>query len=238
LRVLREDENDGAEDVHAGDAPDSAPESEASSKTQGLRGISTTTSTTSSMIQEDKPGKDGENDKAMLCCVYFKHVSDNDTVVQCSHDDRQCKATAHAVCAGYTIRGASRAKFLCPSHKASKVMHSSRPKSHSGGKGAREKQLPPAAPRTNDTSVPCLCTGEDTCASCSSASADESSTPQGDNVALHDAFRLLTEKVQSLETSYKKENKELRMHILGLEDLIHSLEEEVKRLIANSLPAM
>ena len=50
------------------------------------------------------------------------------------------------------------------------------------------------------------------------------------NEALHEAFKLLTTKFQDLELSHKRENKELCMHILVLEEQIHSLEEEVKRL--------
>ena len=65
---------------------------------------------------------------------------------------------------------------------------------------------------------------------CCSVSTEAGSTPQGDNEALREAFKLLTVKFQNLELSHKRENKKLRMHVLVLEEWIHSLEEEVKGL--------
>lgn len=67
-------------------------------------------------------------------------------------------------------------------------------------------------------------------ASCCSVTAEDGSTSQGDNEALREALKLLTTKFQDLELSHKRENKELCMHILVLEEQLHSLEEEVKRL--------
>ena len=75
----------------------------------------------------------GENVKSILCCVCSKCVLGNDTVVRCSLDDKPCEAVAHASCAGYTTRGASRAKFICADHRASKLLQGSKSKLKSQG---------------------------------------------------------------------------------------------------------
>ena len=171
-----------------------------------------------------KSGDVSEDVKSILCCVCSELVLDSDTVVQCSLDDKQCKAVAHASCAGYTTRGASRAKFLCADHRASKLLQGSKSKPTSQSKGTRSatgskrKPQPPLTPSISDSHDPCLCVVGDTCASCCSVSAEDGSTPQGDNEALREAFKLLTTKFQDLELSHKRENKELRMHILVLEE--------------------
>ena len=161
---------------------------------------------------------------------------DNDTVVRCSLDDKQCEPIAHASCAGYTTRGASRAKFLCADHRASKLLQGSKSKLKSQPKGnnsaaiSKGKQQPPVTPSTSDSHAPCLCAVGGMCVSCCSTSAETGSTPPGDNEDLHEAFKLLTVKFHDLELSHKRENKELHMHVLVLEGRIHSLEEEVKGL--------
>ena len=144
--------------------------------------------TCSSKEGKPKPGDVGENVKSILCCVCSKRVLDSDTVVRCSLDDKQCKAIAHASCAGYTTRGASRTKFLCVDHRASKVLQ--------GSKSKLKFQLRGTAlvlvPKGN-----CLCAVGSTCVSCCSVSAEAGSTPQGDNEDLHEAFKLLTIKFKT-----------------------------------------
>ena len=190
----------------------------------------------SSKEGKPKPGDAGENVKPILCCVCSKRVLDSETVVRCSLDDKQCEAIAHASCAGYTTRGASRAKFLCADHRASKLLQGSKSKLKSQSKGnrpatsSRGKQQPPVTPSTSDSHDPCLCAVEGTCVSCCAVSTETGSTSQGDNEDLRESFKLLTVKFQDLELSHKRENKELCMHVLVLEERIHSLEEEVKGL--------
>ena len=89
----------------------------------------------SSKEGKPKSGDVSENVEPILCCVCSKLVLDSDTVVRCSLDDKQCKAVAHASCAGYTTRGASRAKFLCADHRASKLLQGSKSKTKSQSKG-------------------------------------------------------------------------------------------------------
>ena len=91
----------------------------------------------SSKEGKPKSGDVSENVEPILCCVCSKLVLDSDTVVRCSLDDKQCKAVAHASCAGYTTRGASRAKFLCADHRASKLLQGSKSKTKSQSKGTR-----------------------------------------------------------------------------------------------------
>ena len=118
-----------------------------------------------------KSGDVGESGKFILCCVCSKRVSDNDTVVRCSHDDKQCKVVAHASCAGYTTRGASRAKFLCADHRASKLLQGSKSKLKSQSKGncsatSSKGEQPPVTPNISDSHDPCLCAVGGTCVSC------------------------------------------------------------------------
>ena len=153
--------------------------------------------------KEGKPksGDVSENVEPILCCVCSKLVLDSDTVVRCSLDDKQCKAVAHASCAGYTTRGASRAKFLCEDHRASKLLQGSKSKTKSQSKGTRSatgskgKQQPPVTPSISDSHDPCLCVTGDTCASCCSVSAEDGSSPQGHNEALHEAFKLFDNQI-------------------------------------------
>ena len=161
---------------------------------------------------------------------------DNDTVVQCSLDDKRCEAIAHASCAGYTTHGASRAKFLCADHRASKLLQGSKSKLKSQCKGncfatsSKGKQQLPVTPSTGDSHNPCLCAVGGMCVFCCSVSAEAGSIPQGDNENLCESFKLLTVKFQDLELYHKRENKELHMCVLVLQERINSLEEEVKDL--------
>ena len=190
----------------------------------------------SSKEGKPKPGDVGENVKSIICCVCSKRVLDSDTVVPCSLDDKQCEAIPHASCARYSTIGASRAKFLCAGHRASKLLQGSKSKLKSQSKGnhsatsSKGKQQPPVTPSTSDSHDPCLCAVGGTCVSCCSVSIEASSVSQGNSEDLREAFKLLTVKSQDLELSHKRENKELHMHVFFLEEWIHSLEEEVKGL--------
>ena len=139
------------------------------------------------------------------------NVLKNDTVVQCSLDDKRCEVVAHASCAGCTTRGASRAKFLCADHRASKLLQGSKSKLKSQSKGncsatsSKGKQQPPVTPSTGDSHNPCLCAVGGMCVSCCSVSAEAGSIPQGDNENLRESFKLLTVKFQHLELCHERE---------------------------------
>ena len=85
LKALQEEEVEVSVEASGGDSGESEAPIECSSKEGKL-----------------KPGDVGENVKSILCCICSKRVLDRDTVVQCSHDDKQCEAIARASCAGYT----------------------------------------------------------------------------------------------------------------------------------------
>ena len=63
---------------------------------------------------------------SQCCTICFAGVSTGDVMVNCHVP--QCNTTAHHNCAGYTARGAKRAKFLCPRCRANKLL--AKPQKH------------------------------------------------------------------------------------------------------------
>ena len=205
--------------------------------------------------KEQLPTEDGESvvttNPQLLCCVCSKHVVEADTVVQCNNS--QCDATAHAICAGYTLRGASRAKFLCATHKACKLLHGSKSKGkpHASTRkptsnlGDESQLTHTPTPSSNAPGKPCLCSNASdggSCSNCSPAVHSQDGTLSNGSPAVHsqdgtlsyvsllEAHKSLSATFQHFESNCKKENKELRLYIIQLEERIYSLEKEISVL--------
>ena len=128
-------------------------------------------------------------------------------VVGCRFAD--CASVAHYSCAGYkSAKSLPRAKYRCPSCRAASVAKALTPAKSAPG----SVRLTSAV---NSERTPCLCSSGEFCSGCLSLESVSS--------------RLL-----SLTESTKRENEALKLHILSLEERLHSLEALVTSLQSSS----
>ena len=92
------------------------------------------------------------NSNTQSCCICFKLIGNDDVTV--SGRAAQCQALAHYSCAGYTVKGARRAKFLCSSCRAVQVLTKSPGK---GGKSPTTSTGSSAVADNSNSATPCLC---------------------------------------------------------------------------------
>lgn len=149
----------------------------------------------------------GESNQACYMCA--KAIGGDSVVVTCC--DSKCDVVAHADCAGYTARGASRAKFLCTIHKGSKPVQSSKSKAKSERRGTVSPTAPEPEPPHKHSPACCDCEGSV-------------------HVSPDSLYQELSAAIKEIEASNRQEKKELRMLILQLESKVQSLEDEIRVL--------
>lgn len=152
-----------------------------------------------------------------VCCRCNNLTTSNDVVVHCQ--STHCGMVAHYDCAGYRSKsGARRAKFQCDSCKRSK---SSKPASAStlsqtGGKA------PSASPCGNGTEASPVATAE----SLPSNGAQSCLCTEGNSCSVCELPMRVAQEVESI----KRENREMKLHILSLEERVAQLESELRRV--------
>ena len=146
------------------------------------------------------------------CCVCGNVISNDDVKVVCISP--QCGMAAHATCGGYSLRGASRAKFLCATHKASKVSKSSAVKTKPK---ARQSQLDGSG-RSGTQAV------------CSQTAPQTESCAQQPYESLLEAYTVLEAAFNEQRNACKQECRELKLYNIKLEERILSLEKDISTL--------
>ena len=180
----------------------------------------------SSEVETDDTGTSGPGESrsstnnSQCCCVCSVSVTKEDIVAQCRGP--QCQAVVHHSCGGYTAKGAKRAKFICPSCHARKILAKptratrSQPQ-HSQTTTAATAQAQGAmtvgavsgAGAGAVSGTKCLCDHYSFCENC---------------LNLQSLARRLTESLNAT----RKENQALNLHILKLEERIQALERSAK----------
>ena len=146
------------------------------------------------------------------CCVCGKDVLNNDVKVVCNSP--QCSLVVHATCAGYSLHGASWAKYLCAAHKVSKA--------------SAVRTEPKAGQTQVDGS---LRAGTQVACSQTSPQTDSStSSTQQSHESLFEAYSALEAAFNNQRAACKQECRELKLYNLKLEEQILSLEKEVSTL--------
>ena len=178
--------------------------------------IQSASETSQTVTKGTAPGNDvGEGDNSQ-CCICNKVLLSNAITVSCRAT--QCFSIAHCLCAGYTEKGAKRAKFLCSSCRASLLL------SQPIGRASKSPSPAPALASANSDNgkrkqTKCLCPKNRFCDNC---------------ISLQSLAKCLTESVEAVN----KENKALHLHILKLEERLEALEKSVVSRASSSHVAM
>ena len=108
----------------------------------------------------DKQSSDISQDAEPACCVCAREVTkDTEPFLRCSQD--KCQAVVHISCTRFTVRGAKRAKFQCPTCKADKLLAGNK-----RGAGSKDKPKEAASSCTPHPHSSCLCMNGESCSNC------------------------------------------------------------------------
>lgn len=109
----------------------------------------------------DRQRSDNSRDAEPACCVCAREVTkDTQPFLTCSQD--KCQAVVHISCTSYTVRGAKRAKFQCPTCKANKLLAGNKKR----GAGSKDKPKEAASSCTPHPHSSCLCMNGESCSNC------------------------------------------------------------------------